>query len=398
MSNKNKKISIIKFSLLHSINRTISFIRSNLFVILFSAITLGIIIIHIPLCKSLKFIDDQNISIILSVIIGALSSILGIVVAIQLVAFEILRRTFYSFAFKEFFNSNQSKYLFERLILTICVSSISLFILTRPISDRNYLLTYLSFSLFIYCLLILFPATKRMIILSRSREKIIEIISKIDSRAISDFNYFRPGVPTNEQMDIIENNPFFIISDVCVRSINEEDCITPRFILIKANSKLLFLLKHCDKGQEAREIINTFFMIYISAFNKAVSLNQIGTIHSILSIIEEIQHHCAKNNFAWYSMIEMNENFENILFKLIENNNIELTKRGIWILERAYIKHLIENTAPEDEIWILNDLTNTSTEKVEHDKSNQWTTISSDLLYKLSNVIERAISLQKFEI
>ncbi|MCK4358948.1 MAG: DUF2254 domain-containing protein [Candidatus Cloacimonetes bacterium] len=373
-------------------NLIIPFFKENLFMVLAFIIILIIFILPIKLPEHCKF---DNLSTVLSVIIGSLSAILGIVVAIQLVAFEILRRKFYSFAYKEFFKSKNSKYLIVRFIISIVLSLLTLLTLEEPASNQNYLFTYLSLLLFLYCLLILFPSTKRLILLSISKEKLLEIINKIDTKTIQDYNNTSPRESIKQQIEIIENNPIYILSDICVRLINEEDRMTINFILLEISSRLISLLNKSDKRDEARKIINSFFVIYKSTFSKAVYHKQAGIILTLLYIIEKLYNYCAENKFVWVSMIEMDDDIEKIIIKLIQRDNIDLSKRGIWLLERVLLKQLYNNLPPEEEIDMLYEFD--PDRKVDHDKSLQWDHICNHHLYMFDKIISTAINLEKAE-
>ena len=251
--------------------------------------------------------------------------------------------------------------------------------------------------LFFYCLIILFPAIREIILKSKSNDKISKLIAKIDVNAINEIGYDRPRVSMQRQMEVIENNPLFILSDVCIRSINDEDRLTPRLIISESTSKLLELLKGSDGGQIARNYINSFFIIFKIAFEKASSLRQNGTLITILYAVEQIYHTCAENKFKWYSMIELNEELERIAIVLVESNNNDLAKRAIWLLERVYLEQVKNNLPEESEIWELN-FDDKKRENDDIEKANQWSEINYKLLYDLNNIIEHAFECKRTEV
>jgi len=373
-------------------NLMINFFKKNSFIILVSIIVIIIFILPIKLPENCKF---DNLSTVLSVIISSLSAILGIVVAIQLVAFEILRRKFYSFAYKEFFKSKNSKYLYIRFIVSIILSILTLLTLKESASNLNYLFTYLSLFLFLYCLIILFPSTKRLMLLSISKEKILELINNIDIKTIENYTNTSTPESVKQRIETIENNPIYILSDICVRSIMEEDRITPHFILIETGSRLIDLLNNSDKRNEARTIINSFFMIYKPTFIKAIHYKQSGVISTLLDVIERLHNYCADNKFVWVSMIEMDEDIEKIIIRLIKEGNTDLSQRGIWLLKRVFLKQLFNNLPPEEEIDCLFDFD--PDRKVDHDKSSQWNHIGRDYLYMFDKIISIAINSERSE-
>ena len=88
--------------------------------------------------------NGDAVSAVLSRIVGALASILGIVVAILLVAFDIIRKTYAFYAVKEFFEDKYLRRLFAIFVSTILISTYALFTMEKIPTARNVVLSYLS--------------------------------------------------------------------------------------------------------------------------------------------------------------------------------------------------------------------------------------------------------------
>ena len=89
------KIRFYRLRIFSFFKKLLSFIKENFSIFFTSFIILLIFFFQIDIDDKYKIIYKDNVLVILSLIVGSLSSILGIVVAIQLVAFEILRKTFF---------------------------------------------------------------------------------------------------------------------------------------------------------------------------------------------------------------------------------------------------------------------------------------------------------------
>ncbi|MCK9426753.1 MAG: hypothetical protein M0Q21_11995 [Ignavibacteriaceae bacterium] len=392
------KVLLFRLMLQQIVRKFFFLLKQNIFAIFVILVAVSILLFPIKLSEYFKFIDKKYISDILVVIIGSLSSILGIVVAIQLVAFEIQRKTFVSLAFKEFFNSNYSRDLFNSYLITIGVTSLSLISLKENPTNQNYLIIYFSIILFFYCLLILYPSTKRIIRSSHIKDKIVDVISRIDQRTIEELSYFRPRVKTKNHIEIIEHNPIFILNDVCIRSIIEEDRFIPRFIIIKVNQKLLLMLEQSDKGQNARKLINAFFSIYKNTFEKALLTQQNGTIMMILRAIEELNNYCTINKFKYYSFYEMDNEIENMAIKLVVLKDPEMISYMIWQLYRMFFDNLKNNLAPEEDIRFFNMDKIHEQKKDDIDNANQWHYIGTRYFRIYDELIKHAFELENTEI
>lgn len=122
----------------------------------------------------------QIATTILSTIVGSLASILGILIAVILVAFEIFRESYDVYAFKTFFKDEKLKELIILYIFTIIASLITLSTLSEPLTSRNINLIYASLFLFIISLVILFPYSRIIISSIKSKEKIKELVNQIN--------------------------------------------------------------------------------------------------------------------------------------------------------------------------------------------------------------------------
>ena len=129
---------------------------------------------------------------LLSIIATVSGSILGIVVAISLVAFGLLQKVYVSYATTEFFQDKKLKQLFLWYISTIIVSLVAIGGIDSVFGPESHNLTYLSIILFVISITFLYPFSKSILSGAASQGKINEIASRIDYTSIHDLRYTQP--------------------------------------------------------------------------------------------------------------------------------------------------------------------------------------------------------------
>lgn len=341
-------------------------------------------------------LEIRNVSVgitVLSTIIGSLSAILGIVIAVMLVAFEILRKTYSAYAFKNFFQDEHLKEIFSIYTSTIIVSVLALASLSDPLNSRDINLIYLSLTLFVGSLLVLFPYSQKIISSTQSKKKIGDLVERIDSKETKFFrrqNYLRD--PT-----LIEENPIFILSEVTVRALKNDDQILSHFIVDKSTEKLLTILNNVDNYDEAGETIDAFLNIYKNAASQATKSCQERTLYEVLGAIEGIHSFCAENKIPWNVVIGLNDALVEIIEGTTESDLINASQQGLYAIGRIMKMHLEKNSPYEDEIWLLSGKDDKNIQD-EINKDLQWDDISDRYIRMISSITETAIELQKGEI
>lgn len=338
--------------------------------------------------------DASAATTALSMIATALASILGIIIAILLVSFELLHRTYAHYAFEEVFRARELKLLFTFYLATISISVLSATIIENPPSIRNLNLLYLSMFLFFICVAILYPCSKRILTSTKSRERIITLIEGINFESIKELeNHSQSAL---SYINTIEKNPIYILSEIAVRSIKDDDCLTAQLILIESREKLLKLLKQPENSQNRRVIIRHFLIIISNTTHQAIKNQQIITLNAALNMIEAIHSFCAKNKFPWDEVVELNQTLKEMLEQMMEVGLESMVRQGMWTIEKIFKEHLMHNVPPESEIRSLHMGKDTG-EDIPRDINIelQWETTSKDYVHMIYQIIEKAIELRK---
>jgi len=356
--------------------------------------------IKLSCIKIPNFLSINNADTIistLSTISTALAAILGIIMAILLVSFELLHKTYSYYAYSEIFDIKELKILFIFYLFTIFISIFSIVIIEDPLSFRNINLTYLSISLFLICLIILYPCIKRILINPISKKRIEELIEKIDYETIEEIEN---QSATLSYLEKFMRNPINILSEIVMRTIKDDDRFTPQFIIIKSKEKLIELLDHADNDQDKRKIIKGFLSIFQNSTSQALKNKNLTIIERNIKVIEEIHTFCAEKHMPWHNLVELNDYLQTILEKIVNIGSTRLFNKGMWTIEEIFRMHLKYNIPPEEEIDSL--FPGKDVEKIDSkdqiEKDLQWDNVSKNYIYMIFQVTEKAIELKRSEL
>jgi hypothetical protein len=332
----------------------------------------------------------------LSVVASALSSILGILVAVLLVSFEILRRTYAHHAFEEIFRTGELKLIFVLYSSTITISVFSIVIIDDSLSIRSVNLFYLSIFLFLICIVILYPCSKAILLSATSKKRIMEIVNRIDPQTIRRLDEYSHPLAYIEQ---IEENPFFILSEVNSQTIREHDRLTPQLVLIESTKRIQDLMMKSDDSLDNRTIIKAFLIIVRTSANQAIKERHSLALDALLSSIRQVHYFCAEHKVPWHEFIELNSTLKEILIRMMQEDLDAHVNEGMWIIQDIQERHLRNNVPLEDEIWPLH-IGKGKRKDIPHDteKDLQWAQISRVFIDMLYELIDRAIGFNKGEL
>ena len=353
-------------------------------------------------------IDSETGSNILTVVIGSLASILGVLIAIVLVAFNIMRKYYNAYAFKTFLKDRNLNSLVTIYVTTIILSFLTL-IFISDVETTLFKMFISCVGLFIISMIILFPLSQRIISSTQSKERISDIVEKINPDTIKVLRYGKEIMPSYDLTDIDEN-PIFVLNDLAIRTLNDNDWLTSIFILEEIENKLLATLREIIKQkadkhsknskQEIRETINVFLIIVKTIAYHAIELQQEGVLRNVIVFIESLHHFRAKNQAAWYDVIELNYFIGNLLELFLDSKLEYICRMGIRMNTRIMINYITFKLPKEEEIF---DLVYNKDKKIKHkdfktDYSLEWHHISMEYTKIISQITTNAVKLHEDEI
>jgi len=191
---------------------------------------------------------------------GILASILGIVVAILLVAFELLRRTYSHYGFSTIF---RDRHLIRLIVLYSITIVVALFVagrLSDPLTPTDASLCHLVFALFVAAIAILFPSCRNIIGETHSESRIRTLVGAIDLAAVRQI-WVDPVEGPCEHVSEVARNPIYVLGQAVTRFIQDDDRVSAQVLIIRTTERLAELLEaatdkynvSCPVGQKWRE-------------------------------------------------------------------------------------------------------------------------------------------------
>ncbi|MCU0421659.1 MAG: hypothetical protein MUC81_02520 [Bacteroidia bacterium] len=206
-------------------------------VVLFLALTLSPW--HfIPDYFKLKEIDHLSF---LGLVISSISSLLGIIVSIILIRFELLRQQIGRRVNDHFLNNRSFKRLITLLLITILWAGVTY--ISSKILATDTLVTQLYFAaiLFGLCLIVLFPASYSILKSSTSIAVVRQELLKLNEEALGVFQknkdiHFRQSYPL---FDVDEDTSVDILKRLAQSYVKSNDTNAVKFILFASTEHLI---------------------------------------------------------------------------------------------------------------------------------------------------------------
>lgn len=274
-------------------------LNNLLFIIILIAYIIAWYLPPLGLPNFLEINDVTAYTTLLSIVAGSLANILGIIGAVLLVAFELNRKAFSNYAFREFFKVKELRYLFQIYIPTILFTVISVSTVQNSLTVRNLNLAYLSLLLFSISIIILLPLLKAILASTNSKDKISKIVNEINLQNIEELTKDYNIDEVTNFFTQIEANPIYCLNEISICNIRSGDKIITR-IVVYESLNMLYKLLISHNGQMVEEtIINGFIIIYKNSAFEAILQKDEGTLATIIDIIYKLHIFCLQKNIDY---------------------------------------------------------------------------------------------------
>jgi hypothetical protein len=285
---------------------------------------------------------------LLSAIIGALGSILGVAIAWILVVFELNGKTYSPHAFRDLFQDPRVRYLSILCITTIIIAVITMASVGQQLQVAQIDLAYLCLALFCISIVLLFPTIGSVVGSTQSSTRIVALLQSIRTEDIDALKSSSPIPLVSDFFSFVESNPIFALSEIGMRSIKDGDRLTARRILESATRKLIELL---PKEHDKRGTIEAFLLIHSKVGRVAVEARDEGTTQICLGCFEEIHRFCANERYPWHTLIELNRTLRDLM-DLAAQSGLEGTiSAGFRAIADIMMGHLERNVVSSDHNW-----------------------------------------------
>jgi hypothetical protein len=320
-----------------------------------ACIVIVFVVAETRLAELVRITDIQAGTTLLSAIVGSLSSILGILVALILVTFELSRQSYSHHAFRLVFGHPRFLELVTWYLTTILLSLYVLLSLSPPLSLRSNALMMASLVTATISLVILAPSCYAVVRRPHAKSQITTLAAAIGWDAISELGRFRsPRAPADE-VAALEENPIFILGELGIRTIRQRDRITPRLILGEFGNRLLELLNAAGNSSlgPRRQIIESFLVGVRPVATVAIEEGAVETVASAFGFYERVHRFAAEKQLAWHELIELDELADELIALTIKNDLDVVLRNANYTLVRVALGHLRHNVPAEEALWLL---------------------------------------------
>lgn len=399
--------------------------RLNRYSFLNNQILLGLILLFIIVSFSnIHFVPDYidlfetiKRKEVFELIIGSLSSILGIIISIILIRFEIVKQKLGRQVNEHLFKNTWFKSLNTFLLCTIFWALFAYLFQNKLPSDIITTHAYITIYLFATSIILLFPATYHILTSSASLTIFQVEIKKLDddfrkSLITSKNIYFTKYYPL---FDIDENTPLDILKRLSRNFVIENDFNATKFLLIHSAIHLIKWIgvskdRIITNGNERNFRLGTNFgnekdrdtigqkidivtSIWQSTISEAISNKNYEILNSIWNVLYDIHVHFAKNKMYVLYLESLDDFEEGFLNQLMENDLTSVLSNGVKYRSNVFKLHLKENCP--DEKYLSNHFAfiygGKRDDSLIHNVSEnvEWEHISS--FHKVGSIIQYAI-------
>lgn len=328
-------------------------------------------------------INENILRNIISIAIGSLSSILGILVSILILSINITEKTISEQMKNTILDYKPLSYYFQVSISTLLIMISANFLLNETVSNLAINITLYGTLFYIISILLLVSTMKQVIKKASSKESILDVLKCMNEQEAKDY--------LHENFD--QNNSFYSITLIGVNLINNKDRISLRTIL---NYFEKILIKKIDETEpkianQLREILNAYVKVQYNFLKEVNSENREWVLHEIIETYKNIRIKGIKQNIPFYDFIEYDEFIEKCIIKTFKFDNSDLSQISLWVFGELYKANLNYFVPSENktQFGIHNDGKFEANEEFDDLLHSQWTYISSTLLYKFKNIINK---------
>jgi hypothetical protein len=361
------------------------------------------VLIALPLFSPLYvggvFTAPASLVTLLSTVAQTLAALVGISIAVVLVALEILRGTYATIALREVFRTPVLRRLLTLYLYTIALALFVASGVGTVVLPTSVALSYLVGLLSVTCLIALYPSLKSILRSSRADyRRLVELAAAVER---GEPWKFRQRVST-EQLEALEVDPLYVLSEVAIQSVSHGDRVIPRMVIGVATNRLLELLKqqaeHGD-ADETRDLFGMFLPLFKAVGKAAIKQGDELTLLWLFGAIETIQKNAASLKVQWSCLVELNEYLEDIGVRCIEQELQSSARSALRTIEHSLEAHLRHNVPEEKDVWLLNWMP--AQERggpIDHDKGLQWEEVERRYIDVFVHLVELSLKRASSEV
>jgi hypothetical protein len=268
-----------------------------------------------------------------SLILTTTAAFLGIVIAVVLVALELIRDNTGYRPEKESFHY-YGLIDFSSVPFLIILSSLTSYIVIPDFSDSRYIsVAYLHGYLLLYFMLSIYPALRKIIgnrnLISDSLEDIKRINLKTVSELVWDNNEKYADYPKDNSMLKIKHDLIYFIKVNDISSIIR---------LLKAlNGKVIEIIGDGGDRQRVNFMLNSMFYVWNGGKGYASTASGFVYFNSIWDCISDLYNHSSKYHINLLHYRDLGFYIDELISTIEKHGNPENLKYGAKTIQQAYI-------------------------------------------------------------
>jgi uncharacterized integral membrane protein len=329
---------------------------------------------------------------LISIVIGSLSSVIGIVISVYILAFSLFEKNYSQIAYSKFVNSVELFNYFQLCIFTIIVMINANFLLNDSISNISINMIGYGIILYILCLILIYPTMKHLIADSKSNKHIEELLKKLNEQTA--YEYLK-----SQEIEKLSNNPFYKLSIVFSNLVSSNEKIIISNILKKCTQLIKEKISSVNgnEANQCRDYINSYVKLYKIFRKYSYDMNQPWIMNELLGEYIKVRKYGVENKIPHFDFVEYEEFINDTCLKYISNNEIELTRRYLYFLF-DFLKYNIEYNLPHEDDLLIFHHRKRIKEKYDHLKSAQWDYISRNILSRIEEISNLAIKKGELDL
>lgn len=332
-------------------------------------------------------LQNQNAIIeIFSVVVGALASILGIVIAFMIATIEMNRRYFASYA-ENLFKNETLRSLVVLYTGTIIVAVVGLLSLNF---DNKLLTTNLVIAtvyLFFICITILIPRVRKLMSDTSTSQEVGRLT--------------REMVKGSESGRLrLDSNVLYELAEISKKASSGGDERLLTQLIDALNDTFDEIASFIEEGNndvvsyrsQPREVAGVFSYAFSVIAAAAIRNNQLNLAAYSCDSIFRIMRFFSEKKRLYADLIETEEDLKKIIQLSIESGHEDLSPRLIYKYEQLVVKRFKENTPPAEELWEFEAFDKSrDPDDIKHNLSNHWQHITHHYLSDLRSYAKNAI-------
>lgn len=327
----------------------------------------------------------------ITIIIGSISSIFGIVIAIYILAYSLFEKNYSSISLK-LLNSKELSYYIQLCLSIVVIMIISNFLLKENINNVSLNLIGLGTILYILSLALIYPIIRILISDSKSNKYIDELLSKLNEVTAKD--YLQP-----RKIEDLQQNPFYELSTLSKSLIIGNE----RILLIQILNYCEELIKqNINRNTKkdtnfSREFIKAFVYLFKSFKKNSEESNEIWCMSLIFNNYMNIREYGVINKIPYYDFIEYEEFIHNMIMKCLRNGHLEIVNSYLGFLFN-FIELNIDNNLPDESELLIFSKGVDVKKDYDYAKTGQWEYLSSSIFRRIDIINQEAIKIKEIGV